>query len=155
MPDVAFVTGANRGIGLEVTRQLARRGMAVILGSRSLQKGERAAEELKYEGLEVIPRQLDVSDDESVKNLAGNVESEFGRLDVLVNNAAIHYDTWQRTLGADPEERAWPDRQRLERGGISVAHLGCGRTGIHRLQGVPERRHAHAGRRVERQRDTR
>ena len=101
MPDVALVTGANRGIGLEVARQLARHRMTVVLGSRNLEKGERAAEELKDEGLEVLPRQLDVSDDESVKNLAGNVESEFGRLDVLVNNAAIHYDTWQRALGAD------------------------------------------------------
>ncbi len=56
---------------------------------------------VKDEGLEVLPRRLDVSDDESVKGLAENVESEFGRLDVLVNNAGTLYDTWQRALGAD------------------------------------------------------
>jgi NAD(P)-dependent dehydrogenase (short-subunit alcohol dehydrogenase family) len=98
---VALVTGANRGIGLEVARQLARRHFAVILGSRDPAKGERAAENLKGEGLDVFPRQLDVSDDESVKNLAAKVESEFGRLDVLINNAAMLYDTWQRALSAN------------------------------------------------------
>jgi NAD(P)-dependent dehydrogenase (short-subunit alcohol dehydrogenase family) len=101
MPRVALVTGANRGIGQEVTRQLARRGFTVALGSRSLAKGERAAEDLASEGLTVLPRQLDVSDDESVKRLAARVEEEHGSLDVLVNNAAILYDTWQRALGTD------------------------------------------------------
>jgi NAD(P)-dependent dehydrogenase (short-subunit alcohol dehydrogenase family) len=98
---VALVTGANRGIGLEVTRQLARRGFKVVLGSRDVQKGERIAAKLAEEGLSVLPRQLDVSDDESVENLAASLEKYPGRLDVLVNNAAIHYDTWQRALGAD------------------------------------------------------
>ena len=98
---VALVTGANRGIGLEVARQLAGRGMTVILGSRSLEKGEGAARDLAGEGLEVLPRQLDVSEDESVEGLAAEVVGEFGRLDVLVNNAGILYDTWQRALSAD------------------------------------------------------
>ena len=103
MPDgvVALVTGANRGIGAEVARQLAGRGMAVILGSRSLEKGERAAEGLRGEGLDVLARELDVSDDGSVRKLAARVEEEQGRLDVLVNNAGILYDTWQRPLEAD------------------------------------------------------
>ena len=102
MPDaVALVTGANRGVGLEVARQLAGRGMSVILGSRNLAKGERAAETLGEEGLKVLPRELDVSDDGSVERMAAGVEEEFGRLDVLVNNAGILYDTWQRPLTAD------------------------------------------------------
>jgi NAD(P)-dependent dehydrogenase (short-subunit alcohol dehydrogenase family) len=95
------VTGANRGIGFEVSRQLARRGFTVVLGSRDPQKGERAAARLMEEGLSVLPRRLDVSEDESVEELAASIEVEQGRLDVLVNNAAIHYDTWQRALGAD------------------------------------------------------
>ena len=98
---VALVTGANRGIGLEVVRQLADRGMTVLLGSRSLEKGERVAEDLKGEGLDVLVRRLDVSDDRSVRDLAARVGQGQGRLDVLVNNAGILYDTWQRPLEAD------------------------------------------------------
>jgi NAD(P)-dependent dehydrogenase (short-subunit alcohol dehydrogenase family) len=98
---VALVTGANRGIGFEVTRQLARRGFTVVLGSRDVQKGQRAAARLAEEGLSVLPPRLDVSDEESVEDLAARMVDDPGRLDVLVNNAAIHYDTWQRALGAD------------------------------------------------------
>jgi NAD(P)-dependent dehydrogenase (short-subunit alcohol dehydrogenase family) len=98
---IVLVTGANRGIGLEVCRQLAEKGYTVILGARDLKKGEEATATLKREGLEVLPRQLDVSDKPSIERLRDQVESEFGRLDVLVNNAAILYDTWQRVLNAD------------------------------------------------------
>lgn len=95
---VALVTGANRGIGLEVCRQLAARGYTVVLGSRDLAKGEAAARDLHGE---VYPRQLDVTDPESIERLRASVESEFGRLDVLVNNAAILYDNFQGAVGAD------------------------------------------------------
>ncbi len=69
-----------------------------MLGSRDLAKGETAARELTGE---VHPRQLDVTDPQSVERLRQAVESDFGRLDVLVNNAAILYDTWQRVTDAD------------------------------------------------------
>lgn len=98
---IAIVTGANRGIGLEVVRQLAQQSMTVILGSRDLTKGEAAAEQLKAEGLTVLPRQLDVTDAHSMAQLAAQVEQEFGHLDVLVNNAGILYDTWQQPSTAD------------------------------------------------------
>lgn len=98
---VALVTGANRGIGLEVCRQLARQRYTVILGTRDLNKGERAARTLFRERLEVTPKQLDVSDPKSIERLAAEVNEQFGRLDVLVNNAAIHYDTWQSAVNAD------------------------------------------------------
>lgn len=65
--NVALVTGANRGIGFEVARQLARRGMTVILGARDLGKGQAAARKLVDEGLEVLPRWLDVTDEASIK----------------------------------------------------------------------------------------
>jgi NAD(P)-dependent dehydrogenase (short-subunit alcohol dehydrogenase family) len=94
---VALVTGANRGIGLEVVRQLAEAGFRPLLGSRDGGKGEAAADGLRGQGLEVAAVQLDVSDPQSVAALAGRLE----RLDVLVNNAAIHYDTWQRGVDAD------------------------------------------------------
>lgn len=96
---LAIVTGANRGIGLEVCRQLAERDYTVILGSRDRSKGERAAMQLNSE--RVIPRQLDVNDPDSIDRLREWVAAEFGVLDVLVNNAAIHYDTWQRAVNAD------------------------------------------------------
>lgn len=98
---IALVTGANRGIGLETVTQLAQRGMTVILGARDLAKGEAAANKLNEAGLDVRARQLDVTDDESVKLLAAEVGREFGRLDVLVNNAGILYDAWQQASNAD------------------------------------------------------
>jgi NAD(P)-dependent dehydrogenase (short-subunit alcohol dehydrogenase family) len=102
-PRVAVVTGANRGIGREVVRQLAARGWTVVLGSRSPQRGERAARELADAGAggTVLPWRLDVSDAAGVRAFAERLGAELGRLDVLVNNAAIHYDTWQRTVDAD------------------------------------------------------
>jgi len=98
---VALVTGANRGIGFEVVRQLARRGFSVILGSRDERKGIEASEELTREGLKVYARRLDVTDEESVEESRRWVEENFRRLDVLVNNAAILYDTWQRAEKAN------------------------------------------------------
>jgi NAD(P)-dependent dehydrogenase (short-subunit alcohol dehydrogenase family) len=100
---VALVTGANRGIGLEVTRQLALRGFTTVLGARDAQKGEEAASSLRQGGLEVLPIQLDVTDEQSIDSARLMVEERFGRLDVLVNNAAILYDEWQRAENANLE----------------------------------------------------
>jgi NAD(P)-dependent dehydrogenase (short-subunit alcohol dehydrogenase family) len=101
MTGLAIVTGANRGIGLEVCRQLAGRGYTVILGSRDLAKGEEAAAPLLRQKLPVLPRQLDVTDPASIDRLRAEVEAQFGHLDALVNNAAILYDTWARAVDAD------------------------------------------------------
>ncbi|MEV8636237.1 SDR family NAD(P)-dependent oxidoreductase [Streptosporangium sp. NPDC051023] len=92
MSRTCLVTGANRGIGLEVARQLAAAGDTVILTARDLGKAQEAAKGIKGD---VVPVQLDVSDAESVAGLS------LERLDVLVNNAAIHYDTWQLAAEAD------------------------------------------------------
>ena len=103
MPDrpVALVTGANRGIGLEVCRQLAERGYAVVLGSRDEAKGEAAVRAVAGSGGPVLPCQLDVTAGNSVERARARVASQFGRLDALVNNAAAFYDTWQDAVGAD------------------------------------------------------
>src|ERR671920_1766120 len=95
---VALVSGGNRGIGLEVGRQLSGRGITVVIGSRDEEKGRAAAEELEGD---VIPCQLDVADAGSVDRMAVFLEEEFGRLDILVNNAAISNDEGQRGVDAD------------------------------------------------------
>jgi NAD(P)-dependent dehydrogenase (short-subunit alcohol dehydrogenase family) len=98
---VAVVTGANRGIGLELCSQLSDAGYAAVLGSRDDGKGERAAAELAKPN--VHPIQLDVSDPASVEQAATRVADELGRCDVLINNAAIDYDTDARASSADLE----------------------------------------------------
>ncbi|WP_405489022.1 SDR family oxidoreductase [Nocardia sp. NBC_00511] len=96
MSGIALVTGGNRGIGREVCRQLVDQGFTVLLGARSEEAGKRAAAEV---GAISVP--LDVTDGASVVAAEAEVQLQHGRLDVLVNNAAISYDTWQRAATAD------------------------------------------------------
>ena len=95
---VALVSGANRGIGREIVRQLAERGVTTILGSRDEEKGRTAAEGMEGD---VRVRQLDVTDEKGIAQLARDVEEEFGRLDVLVNNAGNSIDRGQHGVDAD------------------------------------------------------
>jgi NAD(P)-dependent dehydrogenase (short-subunit alcohol dehydrogenase family) len=87
--DVALVTGANKGIGRQTAEELARRGLVVLLGSRDQRRGDAAAAELAGRGVEVRPVALDVTDPEEVHAAADLVRDEYGRLDVLINNAGI------------------------------------------------------------------
>jgi NAD(P)-dependent dehydrogenase (short-subunit alcohol dehydrogenase family) len=89
---VGLVTGANRGIGLEICRQLGTAGYTIVLTARDPEKGERAAGTLRKEGLEAHAQTLDVTDAASARQVAGFVSRELGRLDALVNNAAIAID---------------------------------------------------------------
>lgn len=91
---VAVVTGGNRGIGLEVCRQLAMLGHLVVLGSRDQRKGELAAKGIDPEGERVFPCPLEVDNSVSVEAMARWVKERFGRADVLVNNAATPPDQW-------------------------------------------------------------
>jgi NAD(P)-dependent dehydrogenase (short-subunit alcohol dehydrogenase family) len=100
---VALVTGANRGLGFETSRQLAQLGLTVILSARDFTKGEVAAKQLVERGLDVIAFELDVSNHGHMSRIVNQIEQRFGRLDVLVNNAAILYDTWQSAVDADLE----------------------------------------------------
>jgi NAD(P)-dependent dehydrogenase (short-subunit alcohol dehydrogenase family) len=100
---VALVTGGARGIGFEVVRQLAQQGKTVILGARDPDKAGVAAKELSGEGLAVRAGTIDVADGDSVGELAGGVKGEFGRLDVLVNNAAAFADWAETASSADLE----------------------------------------------------
>lgn len=97
---ISLVSGGNRGIGLEICRQLADKGLVVLLGSRDEGKGREAAERLSGE---VHVRRLDVTDQESVDDLMASIRDEFGRLDVLVNNAGVANDRGQSGIEADLE----------------------------------------------------
>jgi NAD(P)-dependent dehydrogenase (short-subunit alcohol dehydrogenase family) len=86
---VALVSGGNRGIGLEICKQLAKLGIRVILGSRDLAKGVAAAGDLIAARLSVEARELDVADEDSVRECMRWIRRDLGRLDILVNNAGI------------------------------------------------------------------
>lgn len=94
---IALVTGASRGIGFEVVRQLAQQGMRVILTARSAAQADEAAQSLRDAGLEVLSAPLDVTDDADVRALTAKLTEEYSHLDVLVNNAAAFVD-WMETV---------------------------------------------------------
>jgi NAD(P)-dependent dehydrogenase (short-subunit alcohol dehydrogenase family) len=85
---VALVTGANKGIGLQIAKDLAAHGFTVLIGSRNLEKGETAAKSVEADARAI---QLDVTNQDSISAAAARIRSELGRLDVLVNNAGISH----------------------------------------------------------------
>lgn len=97
---IALVTGANRGIGFEVCRQLARRGFVVLLTARDDGKARTAAGRLAKAG-KVEPLLLDVANPQSIQLAAAEVKKRYGYLNVLINNAGINYDTWETVENAD------------------------------------------------------
>jgi NAD(P)-dependent dehydrogenase (short-subunit alcohol dehydrogenase family) len=97
MDKIAVVTGANRGIGLEVVKQLSQKGFTVVAGSRDLARGQAALEGVPN----VHVRALDISHADSVTMFAQWFLEKFDRLDALVNNAAINYDDWHNVKNAD------------------------------------------------------
>jgi len=100
---VALVTGANRGIGLEIARQFTELGIEVILGARNMAQGESAARTLSANGARVSAVELDVTSEATIEKLARKVSSDFGRLDILVNNAAILIDDSDLPSEAKPQ----------------------------------------------------
>ena len=85
---VALVTGANKGIGFQIAKDLVGHGFIVLVGSRDLEDGEKAAKSI---GAKAHAQQLDVTDQDSIAAAAERIRSEFGRLDVLMNNAGISH----------------------------------------------------------------
>ena len=105
---IALVTGANKGIGFEVVRDLARKGFHVFLGARDTEAGEAAAEKLRKEGEkedygEITFLKIDVSKSDSIRNAAEEFSRKSDRLDTLVNNAGILLDDDKDVLTATPE----------------------------------------------------
>jgi NAD(P)-dependent dehydrogenase (short-subunit alcohol dehydrogenase family) len=90
---VAFITGANKGIGLETARGLGRSGIAVVIGSRDEAKGREAADMLRAEGVEKVEAvRFDVTRPEDHREVARHLEERYGKLDILVNNAGVMLD---------------------------------------------------------------
>jgi NAD(P)-dependent dehydrogenase (short-subunit alcohol dehydrogenase family) len=89
---IALVTGANRGIGKEISRQLAKKSYHVLIGCRNKEKGQLTVEEMRNAGFEVDLQIVDVSDQNSIKEMIREIKDKYGRLDVLVNNAGIILD---------------------------------------------------------------
>lgn len=87
---IALVTGANKGIGFETSRQLAKQGVTVLLGARNEARGQAAERQLKEEGLDVRFVLLDVTDQTTMTAVAKQFEADYGKLDILVNNAGIN-----------------------------------------------------------------
>ena len=86
---IALITGANKGIGKEIARQLGAKGLTVLLGARDAGRGAEAAAELTKEGIRAHALVLDVTEQASINAAAHQIDSDFGRLDVLINNAGI------------------------------------------------------------------
>ncbi len=105
---IALITGANKGIGKEIARQLGAKGMTVLLGARDEGRGGEAATELKQQGLDARAVRLDVTNQASIDEAVQRIEGEFGRLDVLVNNAGIALDGGPAsTLAVDTLRRTY------------------------------------------------
>jgi NAD(P)-dependent dehydrogenase (short-subunit alcohol dehydrogenase family) len=92
MERIALVTGANRGIGFEISRQLAEQGITILLSGRDLKSIEQATKNLREEGLNVEAIQLDLADPDQIVHAISSIEAQFERLDILINNAAVSLD---------------------------------------------------------------
>jgi NAD(P)-dependent dehydrogenase (short-subunit alcohol dehydrogenase family) len=90
---VAFVTGGNRGIGLETARQLGKKDVKVVIGSRDLEKGKAAAEKLRADGADVEAIRFDINKQSDFKEAYNYFDKNFGKLDILINNAAVSKET--------------------------------------------------------------
>ena len=104
--EVALITGANKGLGFEIARQLGQQGVTVVLGARDDAKAKAAADKLEAEGVDAHAVKLDVTNESDVEALAAFFESKFGRLDILVNNAGVRARSrWRYARDIPPDIR--------------------------------------------------
>ena len=90
---VAFITGANKGLGLETARQLGKQGITVLIGARDAGRGNSAVEQLKKEGIDAHYLHIDMEAPATFKEVYKTIESQYGKLDILVNNAGINAES--------------------------------------------------------------
>jgi NAD(P)-dependent dehydrogenase (short-subunit alcohol dehydrogenase family) len=90
---IALITGANKGIGFETARQLGKQGITIIAAARNKDKGKKAVEELKSEGIDAEFLQLDVDNNADIKSAYEYIDKKYGKLDILVNNAGIQVES--------------------------------------------------------------
>src|SRR5215472_13495924 len=102
---IALVTGANKGMGLEIARQLGKSGLRVLVGARNLALGEAAAERLRGEGVDTRYVQVDLTAPATITAAAADIESQEGRLDILVNNAGVSTPRRRLTWRGQPRSR--------------------------------------------------
>jgi NAD(P)-dependent dehydrogenase (short-subunit alcohol dehydrogenase family) len=100
---IALVTGGNKGIGFAVVRQLALAGCEVLLAARDIHKAQKAADQLRAEGISVTPLQLDVTSDSDVEAALQAVTQQFSRLDILINNAGVLLDPPRHPEDGEPD----------------------------------------------------
>lgn len=103
MNKIALVTGSNRGIGLEISKQLAAKGITVIMTSRNMQSGRPQVNELRKQWKHVWYHHLDVNDEQSIQEVSQYLENSYGKLDILVNNAGIFLDERKSVLDLEIE----------------------------------------------------
>ncbi|MBD6621186.1 SDR family NAD(P)-dependent oxidoreductase, partial [Komarekiella sp. 'clone 1'] len=90
---VALITGANKGLGLEMSRQLGQHGLTILLAARSLDAAKTAASNLGNEGVVAYPVGLDVTDSNQIQSVVQHISDSFGKLDILINNAGVFLDS--------------------------------------------------------------
>ncbi|NRD81012.1 SDR family NAD(P)-dependent oxidoreductase [Bacillus sp. BRMEA1] len=100
--EVALVTGGNRGIGYELVKQLALKGLKVILASRDPEMGHKAVQRFKELDLDVSCVVMDVTNQESIRHAAVAINEKYGKLDLLINNAGVYLDKNEKLLAMDP-----------------------------------------------------
>lgn len=89
---VALITGANKGLGLEMSRQLGQHGLKILIAGRNLEAAQKAADKLQNEGVDAEAIALDVGDSNQIQSVVKEIDEQFGKLDVLINNAGIFLD---------------------------------------------------------------
>ncbi|NHM30234.1 SDR family NAD(P)-dependent oxidoreductase [Neobacillus terrae] len=99
---IALITGGNKGIGFELSKQLAEKNFQVLLGSRDRDKGQKTVSSLQKQGYEVSFVELDVDNTESIQKAVECVQQTYGRLDVLINNAGVYLDEGIKLIEEDP-----------------------------------------------------